>query len=1065
MRWIVESAQRLKLLVVLLAVVIIAAGFWQLPKAPKEVLPEFAPVYVEVQTEALGLSAEEVENLVTVPIEEQLLNGVAWIDDIHSESVTGLSSVVLIFEPGTNPLRARQMVAERLTRIGLLPRVSKPPQMLQPLSSSSRVMMVRVTSDQLSPIDLSVLARWDIRPALLGVQGVANVLIWGQRDQQLQVMVDPVRLEASGVTLQQVINTTGNSLWVSPLTYLKASSPGSGGFIDTPQQRLGVQHLSPITSPESLAKIPIEGCDPTSGITCPTLGDVATIVEGHQPLIGDAVAPDGQGLLLVIEKFPGANTAEVTAGIQSTLTQMQPGLQAVAVDPTVFNRTTLISSFIDDTTEALIIGFVLALLLLILALVDWRSALICAITLPLAIIAAALVLDLRGTTFNMVVLAGLVVAIGVVIDDVVVDVDNIMRRVREQRAANDTRSISSTVTEAVLEIRRPMLPATIIVLFAAVPVLFLGGLFDSYFLNGQSEAFTRPVVVSYALAVVASLAVALIITPTLAILLLNVGKSAPRTPPVTGWLQGLYTNALGWTLPKVGIAIATTIIVLALGVALLPQLHEPDAIVPVPRDRDLLVTWEAPPGTSLTEMQRITGRVSAELRALPGVANVGANVGRALTSDQIVNVHSGELWVSIASDANYDKTLAAVTDVVNGYPGIDHQIHTYLQERVQAVQASDRDIVLRIYGTNQDELLATGNNVLGILSNIDGVADARVETGATSPEFHVEVDLSKAEQYGLTPGEVRRTATTLVTGLEVGSLFEEQKVFEVVVMGVPEIRQSQTTIENIMIHTPSGELIRLADVATVSLSPASVIIPHESISRYVDVTANVVGRPVNSVATELENGIDGLAFPIETHAELLSTYTEEQSAWRELLYAVLAAIVGIFLIIQATFGSWRLAIMNAITLPAAMVGGLVMAFLFERDVTLGVVLGLIVIFSITARQALALISRAVNLRDQDGLEFGAGLVQRATQERFAPILLTTLATAVALAPFTVRGTIPGLEILHPMAVVALGGLVTSALVTLFIVPSLYLRFAPSVSARGIEDTPPYVAPAPSSAAD
>jgi Cu/Ag efflux pump CusA len=403
--------------------------------------------------------------------------------------------------------------------------------------------------------------------------------------------------------------------------------------------------------------------------------------------------------------------------------------------------------------------------------------------------------------------------------------------------------------------------------------------------------------------------------------------------------------------------------------------------------------------------------------------------------------------------------------VVNGYPGIDHQIHTYLQERVQAVQASDRDIVLRIYGTNQDELLATGNNVLGILSNIDGVADARVETGATSPEFHVEVDLSKAEQYGLTPGEVRRTATTLVTGLEVGSLFEEQKVFEVVVMGVPEIRQSQTTIENIMIHTPSGELIRLADVATVSLSPASVIIPHESISRYVDVTANVVGRPVNSVATELENGIDGLAFPIETHAELLSTYTEEQSAWRELLYAVLAAIVGIFLIIQATFGSWRLAIMNAITLPAAMVGGLVMAFLFERDVTLGVVLGLIVIFSITARQALALISRAVNLRDQDDLEFGAGLVQRATQERFAPILLTTLATAVALAPFTVRGTIPGLEILHPMAVVALGGLVTSVLVTLFIVPSLYLRFAPSVSARGIEDTPPYVAPAPSSAAD
>jgi Cu/Ag efflux pump CusA len=1029
------------------------------------VLPEFAPVYVEVQTEALGLSAEEVENLVTIPIEHLLLNGVAWIDDIHSESVTGLSSVVLIFEPGTDPLRARQMVAERLTRTGLLPRVSKPPQMLQPLSSSSRVMMIRVTSDQLSTIDLSVLARWDIQPTLMGVPGVANVLIWGQRDQQLQVLIDPVRLNASGVTVQQVINTTGNSLWVSPLTYLRASSPGSGGFIDTPQQRLGVQHLSPITSPESLALVPIEGCEPTAAAKCPTLGDVATIVEGHQPLIGDAISADGEGLLLVIEKFPGADTAEVTAGIQSTLNRMQPGLTAVIVDPTVFNRTSLISSFVDNTVESLIIGFILALLLLTLFLVDWRSALVCAFTLPLSLIAAALVLAVRDTTFNIVVLAGLVVAIGVIIDDVVVTVDAIARHVREQRAADDTRPVSALVTEAVLTIRSPLLPATIAVLVAALPILFLGGLFDSFFLNNRSSAFTHPIVISYVLAIVVSLAVALVITPTLAALLLRVGSSAPRTSPVSRWIQGLYARALNWTLPQIGVATAATIILLAIGAAMIPQLREPESIVPTTRDRDLLVTWEAVPGTSLPEMQRITGLVSAELRTVPGVANVGAHVGRALASDQIVNVHSGELWVSIDSGADYDATLAAVTDIVTGYPGINHRVETYLEDRVQAVAATDRDVVLRIYGTSPTDLLATGDQLFGVMSKIDGITDPRIETGATEPEFHVEVDLAKAQGYGLTPGDVRRMTATLVRGLEVGSLFEDQKVFDVVVQGVPELRQSQTTIENIQINTPSGSLVRLGDIATVSLVPVPIMIEHDAVSRYVDVTANVVGRPISSVTGDLKRELKSVTFPIETHAEILGTSSDEQAAWRELTYTFLAAIIAIFLIAQAAFSSWRLAIMSAIVLPTAIVGGLVAAFLFERDATLGVLLGLMAVFAITVRQTFVLVSQANHLRERDQVQFGPALIQRLAQERLTPVLMTTLATALALAPFAVRSTAPGLEILHPMAIVVLGGLLTSALVTLFIVPSLYLRFSPSASARGVEDTSPFAVPMPSSAAD
>jgi Cu/Ag efflux pump CusA len=1065
LRWIVESSQRLRLLVVLLAFAVLAAGAWQLPKAPKEVLPEFAPVYVEVQTEALGLSAEEVENLVTVPLEQVLLAGVAWVDEIHSESVTGLSSIVLIFEPGTDPLRARQMVNERLTMSRDVPSIAKSPQMLQPLSSSSRVIMVQLSSAELSAIDVSVLARWTVKPALMGVPGVANVSIWGQRDQQLQVQVDPARLDAAGVTLEQVIATTGNSLWVSPLTFLEASAPGTGGFIDTPQQRLDVQHISPITSPDSLAQVPIEGCSSIPGAACPTLGDVTTVVQDHQPLIGDAVSTGNQPLLLVIEKFPDANTAEVTAGVEGMLQQLEPGLTGVVVDPSVFNRSSLIASFVDNTVETLIIGFILALLLLALFMVDWRSALVCAVSLPLAMVTAALILDLRSTTFNMAVIAGLIVAIGIIIDDVVTNVDNIMRRFQEQRAAGDTRSTAAIVADAALEIRSPLMATTVAIIVAALPILFLGGLFESFFMNDLSGSFVNPIVVSYVLAIVTSLAVALIITPALATLLLSRFPSAGAGSPVGRWLQAQYSRALDRTLPMVSVATAAIIVLIAVGLAVLPQLREPDSIVPPSRDRDLVVSWEAAAGTSLPDMQRVTARISAELLALPGVENVGAHVGRALTSDRVVDVNSGELWVSLSSSADYDDTVAAVDEVVQGYPGLASQVHTYLEERVQAVQATDRDVVLRIYGIDGVQLQASATEALAMLSRIDGVVDARVEGEAMEAELNVEVDLAKAQTYGIVPGDVRRAAATLVTGIEVGSLFEEQKVFEVVVVGVPDLRHSVMNVENLLIDTPSGELVRLGDVATVTMAPVPNTIRHEGLYRYADVTANVSGRDIDAVVRDLNRGLEGISFPVEYHAEVLQTYAEEQDAWRTLLYALLAATIGVFLIMQAAFGSWRLAIMYIVALPTTLAGGLIAAFAFERDVTLGVVLGLFAVLAIAARHGMVMIHRAIHLQVEEGVPFGASLVQRAARERLVPILMTTLATVLAFAPFAVRGSIPGLEILHPMAVVVIGGLISATLVNLFVVPSMYLRFAPSARIWEVDEVPGFGIPAPSAVAD
>ena len=429
MRWIVGSSLRFRGLVVALAVAILALGITQLRDMSVDVLPEFGPTTVEVQTEALGLSAPEVEQLITVPMEQDLLNGVAFLDDIRSESVPGLSRILMIFEPGTSIFRARQAVAERLTQAHALPNVSKPPQMLQPVSSTNRVLMVGVSSQSTSAIEMSVLARWTIVPRLMGVPGVANVAIWGQRDRQLQVQVDPERLRDRNVSLSQVIESTGNALWFSPLSFVEASTPGTGGFIDTANQRLGIQHFSPITTAATLSQVALED---TNGRRL-QLGDVASVVENHQPLIGDAVVKNGRGLVLVVEKFPDASALDVTRGVEDAINSMRPGLSGLEFDTTVYRPASYIDKAISNVRLALIAAAVLLALVFTAFLGRWRAAVVGLVTIPLSIITGALVLYALGKTMNAMVLAGLVAALVLVIDEAVVDIDNITRRLRRHR--------------------------------------------------------------------------------------------------------------------------------------------------------------------------------------------------------------------------------------------------------------------------------------------------------------------------------------------------------------------------------------------------------------------------------------------------------------------------------------------------------------------------------------------------------------------------------------------------------------------------------------------------------
>jgi CzcA family heavy metal efflux pump len=1041
---IVRSSLRFRLLVLGIAAGIMVVGITQLRDAPTDVLPEFTPPYVEVQTEALGLSAEEVEQLITVPLEADLLNGVEGIDTIRSSSVPGLSSIVMVFEPGTDIYKARQLVQEPLTQAHALPNVSKAPTMLQPLSSSSRVMMVSLSSKDLSPIDKSVIARWTVRPRLMGVPGVANVSIFGERNQQLQVQVDPRTLRNKDVTLRQVIATTGNAQIASPVSYLEASTPGSGGFIETPQQRLQVRNVfDNIATPAELGRVPVEGTGGRLRLT-----DVANVVEDHQPLIGDAVVNDEDGLMLVIEKFPGANTVEVTKGVEDALEKLQPGLAGMKTDTSVFRPATFIEDAIDNLTLAVVIAAILLALALAAFLLQWRTVLIALVTIPVSLTAAALVLDALGETFNAISFAGLAVALAVVIDDGVVGAENVARRLRRNREAGSGASIAQVVTDATHEVRSPMGYATLIVLLAIVPVVVM---------EGRPGAFFEPLALAYALAVLAALAVALTLTPALSLMLFSLGTPGGAEAPVVRRLLPRYDGALSRFArnPRTALIAAGACVVVVL--AALPLFDT--SVVPSFKDRDVLVRLDSEPGTSNPRMTQLTTQLSGELRDIPGVENVGAHVGRAIGSDQVGDVNSSEVWVSIDSGADYDATYASIEDTVDRVRSARHDVVTYTTQKIKDVGAvqegenpvtgdgldvltgSDKPLAVRVFGQEQDVLRRQAARVQQLVAGVDGVENPRVEQPASQSNLEIEVDLAKARAAGIKPGDVRRAEASLLQGIEVGSVFEDQKVFEVIVKGTPETRRSVSSVRNLLIDRPGGGHIRLGDVAAVRVTRTPAVIKRDAVSRYLDVEADVSGRSVGDVANDIEKRLADLRLPLEYHAEVLQETTGKEINSGRMLAFGLACAIAIFLLLQAGFGGWRLAVLAFLTIPVAFAGGALAALIDGAELSLGSWIGFLALFGIATRSGMLLIRHFQRLEREEGETLGLDLVRRGAGDRLAPILATAVGLALVALPFVVMGSRPGLEVVHPMAVVILGGIVTTTFLSLFVLPALYLRYA------------------------
>lgn len=1013
MRWLIKICLEQRIVVLALALVLIVFGAWRVQRIPIDVFPEFAPPRVEVQTESPGLSSQEVETLVTDPI-ERVLEGVPFVRALRSKSVSGLSSVVLLFDQGTDVLQIRQLVQERLSRAATqLPAVAHAPVMMPPLSSTSRIMKIGLTSPTKDQMALTDLARWVIRPKLLAVAGVANVAIWGETPRQLQVIVDPAKLRDAHVRLDEVQNAVRDAV-----------VPASGGFVDTPQQRLGVTMHPGATNANDLAATTIA----RPNMASIPLDEIARVQEGAPPPIGDAIINDQPGLLLIVEKQPWGNTLEVTRAVEAALDALKPGLPDVEVDPAIFRPASFVERALHNLSDALLLGCVLVTLVLAGFLYDWRTALISVVAIPTSLVAAAAAMDSMLGTIDTMALAGFAVALGEVVDDAIIDVENVLRRLGLEKRKPSPRPAHTVVLEASLEVRSAVVHATLIVSLVFLPV---------YFLDGLAGAFFRPLAMAYILSIVASLGVALTLTPALCLVLLPAGLDKRRESPLARRLRTIVLPWIETVLRMPKRVLACTLAALVAACACVPFLGE--SFLPDFKENDFLMHWVAKPGTSLAELRRTALLASKELRQIEGIRHFGSHLGRAEAADEVVGTNFAELWISVDPSVDLAQATAQVQHVVDGYPGLQRDVQTYLHERMkEALSGGSGSLVVRIQGHDLAALRDEAAAVARDLGTIAGATNIKVEQQVLVPQIDVRLSSDALRQTGLSAADVQQHLRTVLQGTRVGEVVQGGQIRDVVVMGEPYLRTEVSSLERLVLVSPSRTETRLGDIATVHIVPAPNVVQHEAGQRRIDVSCDAAGADLGTVAKNVRSKIATISMAPGHHAELVGEYAARTEARRRLGILCIAALVGIFLVLHTEFRSLRLTALVFATLPLALVGGVVAVALTGGIISIGALVGFVTVLGIAARNGIMLVSHLLHLERDEGVPFGPELVLRGVSERLVPIAMTALATGLALVPLVAGGARPGQELELPMAIVILGGLVSSTVMNVFAVPCAYL---------------------------
>jgi Cu/Ag efflux pump CusA len=780
----------------------------------------------------------------------------------------------------------------------------------------------------------------------------------------------------------------------------------------------------PLAAPTDLATVPVSGAPGHL-----PLGRVTTVVEGHQPLIGDAIIDGRSGLVLEVQKLPSASVLGVTKGIDRTLQELHPTLGGVRIDTSFFRPATYLSSARHNLWLALIVGAALALVALAALLLDARSAFVAAASLATSLVVAALVLKALGETLNALVVLGLLAAAALVVDDAVGGTHRMLTGVSE---ADPDVPLHAVIVDACAEFRSTLGYGTLIVLLCTLPVFFAKGL---------TATFVHPMFLAFAVAVIASCAIALTVTPALGMLMYGRSRSR-RAQALARRVGETYARALRWALAIPRVALAGVCCVGLAGLVAFPFLKPPSP--PTFVDRNLVIEWDGPAGTSLPEMDRVTTRVIDELRALPSVSNVAATIGRAVSADRIVGTNSGQIYVSIRRRSNYGRAVSSIRNIVEETPGMYASVSTYEGDVIGGVLApAKRDLVVRVYGADYGQLSAVASHVQTLMRHVRGLGAPQVALAASEPNIEITVNDAAALRAGVLPGDARRQASTLVSGLTVGNFFEDQAVFDVVVQGVPSVRASLNSVRDLLIDTSGGGHVQLGQIATVGTGPDPIDIQHEALARYVDVTAPVQGGTLGAARASITRKLARLSFPVAYHAEVLGGTPDDPTSHLVFLSYALAGLVGILLLFQAAFDSWRLAAGLLLTVPVTLAGGLLFALLTGQLATLGADAGLLAVLAFAVRQGMLQVAHIRRLQTRLGGTLNARVVVQAASERLAPSVGGALVAAMALLPFAVMGNVAGNEMTHTAAGVIIAGVITATLLNQLYVPALCLALRPA----------------------
>jgi CzcA family heavy metal efflux pump len=1026
---LIAWALRNRFLVLAAAALSLVAGSWTAAGMPVDVFPDLTAPTVTVLTEAHGMAPEEVEALVTFPI-ETAVNGATGVRRVRSSTAQGISVVWVEFEWGTDIFRDRQIVSEKLQTVAAaLPAgVSAP--VLAPVSSiMGEIMMIGLTGPQ-SPMDVRTVADWAIRRRLLAVPGVAQVIPIGGEVRQYQVLADPARMVATGVTLADVLAAAEGS---------NANAAG-GVYMDRGQEYV-IRGIGRIQSADDVARtvVAVRGRVPV------LLGQVADVVVGPAPKYGDGSVDGKPGVVLAVLKQPGANTLELTRRIERELADLQATLPVgMEIHADLFRQASFIRVAIDNVVAALRDGAILVVVIIFLFLWNVRATAISVLAIPLSLVVAIFAMRLLGITINTMTLGGMAIAIGALVDDAIIYVENVFRRLKENhhRPEADRRRPLQVIYDASREIRAPIVNATLIIIVVFLPL---------FFLSGVEGRLLRPLGFAYVVSILASLLVALTVTPALCAYLLPRSRAVleERESGLVRWLKARYAGTLDMVLARPKQVLGVAVAALALTLAVVPFLGT--AFLPEFNEGALTVSVVTVPGTSLDEANQIGQRVEGILLANPGVRNTDRRQGRAELDEHAQGVNAAEIDVTLQEGVDKERLLEELRREVSALPGTNVTLGQPIGHRIDHMLSGTRaNIAVKIFGPDLYRLRQLGTEVRDAIADIEGVADLQVEQQMDVPQLRIRADREAMARYGLTAGGLAEAIDVGFNGEVVSQVLEEGKSFDLVVRFPPALRSSAEAIAHVPFNTPSGARVPLGQLARVTVERGPNTVSRENVQRKIVVQANVAGRDLGGTVADIQRRVrEAVTLPAGYYLEYGGQFESQAEATRTIALLSLLSITAIFLILFADFRSARVAILIMANLPLALIGGVLAVLLTSRIVSIASLVGFVTLFGIAVRNGILLIAHYRHLL-LAGVPFREAIV-RGSLERLSPIFMTALCAGLALIPLALGGGEPGKELQTPMAIVILGGLLSSLALNMVVLPALYWLFGEREIRVGVGD--------------